>query len=223
MTFRGCSNSLKSVGIIELPLVFSHRLGSVRIKPEFVIMENATSDYCILGGEYLRLYGIDIVHKNISNDRDEEFEKAFNQCNISPRLKSSEASSLRKVVKMYKKAFAYGENPIGTIKGHEVVIRLNIEKPYPPILKKQAYPASPRSREEIERHIEELLKFQIIRKVGPDEEVDVTTPIIIAWHNGKSCMCGDFRALNTFTVPDRYPMPRITHCLTNLGSAMYIT
>ncbi|MBW0541695.1 hypothetical protein O181_081410 [Austropuccinia psidii MF-1] len=36
-------------------------------------------------------------------------------------------------------------------------------------------------------------------------------------------MVGDLRALNTYTVPDRYPIPRIYENLTQLPKAKYIT
>ncbi|MBW0504515.1 hypothetical protein O181_044230 [Austropuccinia psidii MF-1] len=36
-------------------------------------------------------------------------------------------------------------------------------------------------------------------------------------------MVGDLRALNTYTVPDRYPIPRIKETLTQLSKAKYIT
>ena len=36
-------------------------------------------------------------------------------------------------------------------------------------------------------------------------------------------MVVDFRALNTYTIPDRYPIPRINETLTNLAKAKYIT
>ncbi|MBW0589471.1 hypothetical protein O181_129186 [Austropuccinia psidii MF-1] len=36
-------------------------------------------------------------------------------------------------------------------------------------------------------------------------------------------MVGDFRALNTYTVPDRYPIPIIQETLTQLFKAKYIT
>ncbi|MBW0578171.1 hypothetical protein O181_117886 [Austropuccinia psidii MF-1] len=36
-------------------------------------------------------------------------------------------------------------------------------------------------------------------------------------------MVGDFRELNTYTVPDRYPIPRIQETLTQLSKAKYIT
>ncbi|MBW0465546.1 hypothetical protein O181_005261 [Austropuccinia psidii MF-1] len=36
-------------------------------------------------------------------------------------------------------------------------------------------------------------------------------------------MVGDFRALSTYTFPDRYPIPRIQETLTQLSKANYIT
>ncbi|MBW0580748.1 hypothetical protein O181_120463 [Austropuccinia psidii MF-1] len=63
----------------------------------------------------------------------------------------------------------------------------------------------------------------VFRKVGNNEQVEVTTPVIITWHNGKSRMVGDFRALNTYTIPDRYPIPRIHETFTQLSQAEFIT
>ena len=62
MKFRGCSEKLKAVGVVEISIIFAHNQGAVRIKPEFVVMSNATPDYFILGSDFLSLYGIDIVH-----------------------------------------------------------------------------------------------------------------------------------------------------------------
>ncbi|MBW0588526.1 hypothetical protein O181_128241 [Austropuccinia psidii MF-1] len=61
------------------------------------------------------------------------------------------------------------------------------------------------------------------RKVGHNEQVEVTTPVIITWNNGKSRMVGDVRALNTYTIPEKYPIPRIHEKLTQLSRAKLIT
>ncbi|MBW0506710.1 hypothetical protein O181_046425 [Austropuccinia psidii MF-1] len=45
----------------------------------------------------------------------------------------------------------------------------------------------------------------------------------MAWHNGKSRMVGDFRALNTYTVPERYPIPKMQIDLTQISQAVYIS
>ncbi|MBW0589582.1 hypothetical protein O181_129297 [Austropuccinia psidii MF-1] len=94
----------------------------------------------------------------------------------------------------YKNAFATDMEPLGSIIGHEVDIILNVEKPYPPLLRRPTYPASPRAREALEVHIKQLMDLGVLRKVGHNEQVEVTAPVIIAWHNGKSSMVGDFRA-----------------------------
>ncbi|MBW0577902.1 hypothetical protein O181_117617 [Austropuccinia psidii MF-1] len=123
----------------------------------------------------------------------------------------------------YKNAFATDKDPLGAIIGHELDRILNVEKPYPPLLRSPAYPASPRAGEALEAHIKELMELGVLRKVGHNEHVEVTAPVIIAWHNGKSRMVGDFRALNTYTIPDRYPIPRIHETLRQLSQAKFIT
>ncbi|MBW0513682.1 hypothetical protein O181_053397 [Austropuccinia psidii MF-1] len=123
----------------------------------------------------------------------------------------------------YKNAFATDKEPLGAIIGHEVDIILNVENPYPPILRTPAYPASPRAREALEIHIKELIDLGVLRKVGHNEQEEVTTPVIITWNNGRSRMVGDFRALRTYTIPDRYPIPRIHETLTQLSQAKFIT
>ncbi|MBW0555758.1 hypothetical protein O181_095473 [Austropuccinia psidii MF-1] len=114
----------------------------------------------------------------------------------------------------YKDAFATDKEPLDGIIGHEVDIILNVEKPYPPMLRRPGYPDSPTAREALEVHIKELMDLGVLRKLGHNEQVEVTTPVIITLHNGKSRLVGDFRAINTYTVPDRYPIPRIHETLT---------
>ncbi|MBW0499169.1 hypothetical protein O181_038884 [Austropuccinia psidii MF-1] len=62
-----------------------------------------------------------------------------------------------------------------------------------------------------------------MRNIGHNEQVEVTTPVIITWHNGKSRMVGYFRALYTYTIPDRYPTPRIHETFTQSSQARFIT
>ncbi|MBW0528765.1 hypothetical protein O181_068480 [Austropuccinia psidii MF-1] len=127
------------------------------------------------------------------------------------------------VLLKYKNYFSTYKEPLGAIIGNEVDIVLHVEKPYPPLLRRPAYPASPRARETLEVHIKELMDLGVLRKIGQNEQVEVTSPVIIAWHNGKSRMVGHFRALNTSTIPDRYPIPIIHQTLTQFSQAKFIT
>ncbi|MBW0480362.1 hypothetical protein O181_020077 [Austropuccinia psidii MF-1] len=113
-------------------------------------------------------------------------------------------------------AFAIGEEPLGKIRGHDIELYLDVERPYTPILRRPPYPASLETKQEIEKHINELLDMDVIRKIGHNEIVETTTPVLITLHNGNSRLCGDFRVLNNYTKDDRYPIPRIPHALDKL-------
>ncbi|MBW0570453.1 hypothetical protein O181_110168, partial [Austropuccinia psidii MF-1] len=147
----------------------------------------------------------------------------LNEPEISLHLSNKQENELSALLYDHKESFASDKEPLGAIIGHEVDITLNIERPYPPLLRRPAYQASPKSREALEIHIQELLDLGVIRKVGHNEEVEITTPVTVAWHNGKSRMVGDLRALNTYTAPDRYPIPKIQIALTQISQEVYIS
>ncbi|MBW0494718.1 hypothetical protein O181_034433 [Austropuccinia psidii MF-1] len=222
------------------------------MRTQIVVMDNCTSQNIILGNDYLNIYGIDInnlqdryftigenkrkkfafsnmskqisVISSVKDTYKEEFvANQLFEAQINPSLSPKMRHELIDVLYTYKNSFASDNEPFGTIKGHEVDITLNIDRPYPPVLRRPAYPASPRAREALEKHIQELIQLGVLRKVVHNEEVEVTTPVIISWNNDKSRIVGDFRALSTYTVPDRYPIPRIQETLTQLSKAKYIT
>ncbi|MBW0487911.1 hypothetical protein O181_027626 [Austropuccinia psidii MF-1] len=120
-------------------------------------------------------------------------------------------------------AFAIGEEPLGKIRGHDIELYLDVERTYPPMLRRPSYPESLETRKEIEKHFNELLDMDVIRKIGHNKIVGITTTVLITWYDGKYRLCGDFRALNNYTKADRSPMPRIPHSLEKLAKAKYIT
>ncbi|MBW0488734.1 hypothetical protein O181_028449 [Austropuccinia psidii MF-1] len=120
-------------------------------------------------------------------------------------------------------AFAIGEEPLGKFRGHDIELYLDVKRPYPPMPRKPPYPASLETRKEIEKHNNELLDMDVIRKIGHNEIVEFPTPVLITWNDGKSRLCGDFRALNNFTKAVRYPIPRIPHALDKLAKVKDIT
>ncbi|MBW0583741.1 hypothetical protein O181_123456 [Austropuccinia psidii MF-1] len=81
-------------------------------------------------------------------------------------------------------ALAIGKEPMGKIRGHYIEIYLDVERPYPPMLRRPPYPAGLETRNKIEKHINELLEMDVIRKIGHNEIVEITTPVLITWHDG---------------------------------------
>ncbi|MBW0577666.1 hypothetical protein O181_117381 [Austropuccinia psidii MF-1] len=230
--FSSASNNMYTLGILDSNIVFPHPAGSITVKTEIVLMDNCTSQHIIFGNDYLNIYGIDInnhkeryftigenkrkkfafynMPKQISvlSSKNDTYKEEFvsNQlfeAQINPSLSPKMRNELINVTYTYSNAFASDNEPLGSIKGHEVDITLNIDRPYPPVLRRPAYPDSLRARKALEKHIQELIQLSVLRKVGHNEEFEVTTPVIIALHNDKSRMIGDLRALNTYTVPDR--------------------
>ncbi|MBW0527058.1 hypothetical protein O181_066773 [Austropuccinia psidii MF-1] len=206
-------------------------------------MSNFNSQYFILGNYYLNIYGIDsnnhkvryftigankrqkfafppekrqiTVIRQVEDVNKEKFvSDQLLEAQISPELTLEMKEELVEILFQYREAFASDNEPLGAIKGLEVKIILNVERPYPPLSRRRAYQASPRAREALDSHINELMKLGVLRKVGHKEEVEVTNPVMITFHNDKSRMVGDFRALNTYTIPDRYPIPRFNETLT---------
>ncbi|MBW0543549.1 hypothetical protein O181_083264 [Austropuccinia psidii MF-1] len=166
---------------------------------------------------------ISLVSSKKDTYKEEFVTNQLAEAQINPSLSPKMRHEIIDVLYQYNNAFASDNEALVVIKGLEVDITLNIDRPYPPVLRRPAYPACPRAIKALEKHIQESIQLGVLRKVGHNEEVEVTTPVIIALHNDKSRMVGDFRALNTYTVTDRYPIPRIQETLTQLSKAKYIT
>ncbi|MBW0505065.1 hypothetical protein O181_044780 [Austropuccinia psidii MF-1] len=147
----------------------------------------------------------------------------FREGQFSTTLTSKQKLNLLKMLRKNRPAFSIGEEPLGKIRGHDIELFLDVERPYPPMLRRPQYPESLETRKEIEKHVNELLDMDVIRKIGQNEIVEITTPVLITWNDAKYRLCGGFRDLNNNTKADRYPIPRIPHALEELAKAKYIT
>ncbi|MBW0503715.1 hypothetical protein O181_043430 [Austropuccinia psidii MF-1] len=213
--FSSASESMKPLGIIDLTPIFPHPSKCIRLKVEFVVMDNCTSNHFILGNDYFSIYGIDISNQKdryftIGDNKRQKFgffnnkkqikvikneekspEKYFfiaeqlKEAEFNHELTEKMKEKLIDLLFKYKNAFATDKEPLGSIIGHEVDIILNVEKPYPPLLRRPDYHATPQAREALKVHIKKLLDLGVLRKVGHNKQVEVTTPVIITWHNGK--------------------------------------
>ncbi|MBW0461019.1 hypothetical protein O181_000734 [Austropuccinia psidii MF-1] len=128
-----------------------------------------------------------------------------------------------KILRNNRPSFAIGEEPFENIRGHDIEIYLDMERPYPPMMIRAPYPASLETGKGIEKNINELLDMDVIRNIGHNRIVEIATLVLITWNDGKSRLCGDFRALNNYTQANRYPIPKIPHALDKLAKTKYIT
>ncbi|MBW0500665.1 hypothetical protein O181_040380 [Austropuccinia psidii MF-1] len=198
--FKIASGKMKSIGEIIKQMIIPHMKGNIRLNSEFFVLEDA---------HIQRFY----------------WEQTTRGCMalIFTTLKIGILLLFTEDAEEHEPAFAIGEEPLCKFRGHDIQLYLDVERPYPPILRGPSYPASLETRKEIEKNINELLEMDVIRKIGHNEIVEITTPVLINWRYGKARLCGDFRALNSYTKAGRYPIPRIPHALDKLAKAKYIT
>ncbi|MBW0480727.1 hypothetical protein O181_020442 [Austropuccinia psidii MF-1] len=123
------------------------------IKCRFV--EPCSTEDCINSMEDIitRTRIVLIVSSNKDTHKEEFVNNKLMEAQIDPSLSPKMMHELVYVLYTYQNAFASDNEALATIKGHEVDINLNIDRPYPPGLRRPAYPASPRAREALEKHI----------------------------------------------------------------------
>ncbi|MBW0566167.1 hypothetical protein O181_105882 [Austropuccinia psidii MF-1] len=242
--FKSASGKMTSIGTIIKKIIIPHRKGNIRLNPEFVVLDDAHIQGFFLGTYCQRMYVTDIYnsknrHITICTNKEKKFSldiyqisaqdpleellNEFREGQFSTTLTSKQKLSLLKMLRKNRPAFAIGKEPLGNIRGHDIKLYLDVERPYQLMLRRPPYPESLETRKEIKKHINELLDMDLIRKIGHNEIVEITTPVLITWHDAKSRLCGDFRALNNYTKADRYPIPRIPHALDKLPKAKDIT
>ncbi|MBW0530534.1 hypothetical protein O181_070249 [Austropuccinia psidii MF-1] len=139
-------------------------------------MNNYTSQRFILGNDYLNIYGIDInnhkenyftigenkrqkfasppekrqitVLTQVKNVNKEKFVSDWLiEVQISTQLTLEMKEELMEILFQYREAFDSDNERLVAIKVHEVDIMFNVERPYPPLLRRPAYPANPRARQ----------------------------------------------------------------------------
>ncbi|MBW0548442.1 hypothetical protein O181_088157 [Austropuccinia psidii MF-1] len=146
------------------------------------------------------------INKISAQDALGEQSNEFREGKLSITLISKQKLSLFKMLRNNRPAFAIGEELLRKIRGHDIELYLDVGRPYPPMVRR---PPSPGRN---------------LKNISMNSwKVEITTPVLITWHDGKSRLCADSRALKNYTKGYRYPLPRIPHALDKLAKARYIT
>ncbi|MBW0553317.1 hypothetical protein O181_093032 [Austropuccinia psidii MF-1] len=154
---------MTSIGTIIKEIIIPHRKGNIRLRAEFVVLDDAHLPGLLLGTDYQRMYGIDIynsknrritigtnkekkfsldIYQISSQDPLEDLLKEFREGQFRTTLTSKQKLSSVKILRKNRPAFAIGKEPLGKSKGHDIELYLDVERPYPPILRRPPYEAS---------------------------------------------------------------------------------
>ncbi|MBW0491682.1 hypothetical protein O181_031397 [Austropuccinia psidii MF-1] len=186
---------MKSIGTIIKGIIIPHSQGNIRLNPEFLVLEYAHIQEFLLGTDYQRGYGIDIynskdrlitigtnkekkssldIYHILNQDPLEELINEFKEGQFSADLPRKQKLSLLKILRKNIPEFSIGEEPLGKIRGHDMELYLDVEGPQPTILRRPPYPEILETTNKIEKHMNELLDIDVIRKIGYNEIVEIT-------------------------------------------------
>ncbi|UYV70961.1 hypothetical protein LAZ67_8001260, partial [Cordylochernes scorpioides] len=135
---------------------------------------------------------------------------------INPDLSSEERNQVLMLLYEYKEMFAAPDD----YKGRTHLVRHKIKTNSDIPIRKNPYRVSLREREIINNQIDKMLKKAIISHSSSPWASPV---ILVKKKDGKFRFCVDYRNLNSITVKDQYPLPRIDDCFNSLHGSRYFT
>ncbi|MBW0485748.1 hypothetical protein O181_025463 [Austropuccinia psidii MF-1] len=147
---------MTSIGKIVKEIIIPHKKGNIRLNPE--------NRHIAIGTNKEKKFALDI-YQIAAHDPLEELLNEFREGQFSTTLTSKQKLRLLKMLRKNRPTFSIGEDPLGKIRGHYIELYLDVERPYPPMLRRPPYPASLETRKEIEKHNNELLDINVIRKI----------------------------------------------------------
>ncbi|MBW0471647.1 hypothetical protein O181_011362 [Austropuccinia psidii MF-1] len=159
--FKSASGKMNSIGKIIKERIIPHRKGNIRLNAEFVGLNDAHIQGILLGTNYQRMYAMDIYnsknrHITIGTNKEKKFSldiyqisvqdsleellNEFREGHFSTTLTSKQKLRLLKILRKNIPEFDIGEEPLGRIRGHDIELYLDVERPYPLILRRPPYP-----------------------------------------------------------------------------------
>ncbi|MBW0503647.1 hypothetical protein O181_043362 [Austropuccinia psidii MF-1] len=91
------------------------------------------------------------IYQRSTHEPLEELLNEFREGQLSTNFTSKQKFSLPKMLRKHRPEFSIGEEPSGKIRGHDIKLYLDVERPYPLILRRPPYPESPETMKELEK------------------------------------------------------------------------
>ncbi len=217
-----------SLGYYSLPLRLSEYL---TITHTFYVVPQL-DEGCILGVDFVTQFKLNIDTTNfritiivkgkkfsIPLEIDDQpifsiNEDDRNQFDLS-HLPQDKARAVRTVLDKHRRLFANNMNQLGRTN----IVKHNIDTTGEPFALHH-YRTPITLRPLVKQHIDEMLEHDIIR---PSTSPYRSPVVMVKKKTGDLRFCIDYRRLNSQTVKDRYPIPRIDDTLDYLHGARYFS
>ncbi|MBW0526447.1 hypothetical protein O181_066162 [Austropuccinia psidii MF-1] len=130
--FRSASEKMTSSGTINKEIIIPYRKGNIRLNP-------GKNRHITIGTNKEEKFSLDIYQIS-AQDPIEELLNEFREGQFSTTLTSKKKLSSPKMLRKNIPAFSIGEEPLGKIRGHDIKLYVDVERPYPPIIRRLSYP-----------------------------------------------------------------------------------
>lgn len=87
-------------------------------------------------------------------------------------------------------------------------------------IKQRYYNLSPARQKIVEEELDKMLKLKVVE---PSKSPWSSPIVLLDKPDGSYRFCVNYKALNSVTKPDAYPLPKVTHILDRLRDARYLT
>ena len=160
---------------------------------------------------------IDTINQHLADNRESHAgkdEKPVTAETVELHVDEKYHPTIRKMLKKHESLWSGELGKINTVK-HRIDL-VPGARPF----KSAPYRAGPKTRELEEFEIDKQLKAGVIEPSNSEW----AAPVLFApKKDGRLRFCIDYRRLNTITVKDSYPIPRMDECIDSLGDAKVFT
>ena len=129
-----------------------------------------------------------------------------------------QAEKAHSLLKEYHDIFSLEKHDTGHTKAakHKIVLK----DPDTPPFRERFHRIPPPQLDEVRAHLKMMLDAGVIR---PSNSPWCNAVVLVRKKDGSLCFCIDFRRLNSLTVKDSHPLPRICETLESLAGAAHYT
>ena len=204
-------------GIAVIPTVQKAEFTTTSAKRIHVELENLTDHEIILPSKSVLccLQQVNIVPQSTlpTTLSDEEFLKQFT---LGINLTQEQQEKVRDLLIKWKHLFSTGENDIGKTDLVKHKIELSNQEPF-----KEAYRRiPPHLYTEVRNHLQDMINADVIRPSNSP----FASPIVLVRKSDQTLrFCVDYRKLNSRTIHDAFPLPRVQETLDSLVGAKYFS
>ena len=136
--------------------------------------------------------------------------------NIKVPMTDDEKQRIERMLRSNREVFACEGEPMGRTKITKHSIKTNTDIPIKQHVRRPPF----HLRDEADKEVQKMLKQNVIE---PSESPWASPVVLVRKKDGTLRYCIDYRRLNTVTIKDSYPLPRIDESLDALGGSKYFS